>query len=80
MGEYGKIDNKFEIVSNPEKFASSTNFLRRKEDKDLLQHNVKAKNGSVILTRSPVDNNFIVYEDPCEALNISDDKWNQIVQ
>ena len=38
------------------------------------------KNGSVVLTRSPVDNNFIVYEDPCEALNISDDKWNQIVQ
>jgi hypothetical protein len=23
---------------------------------------------------------MIVYEDPADALNISDDKWNQIVQ
>ena len=42
--------------------------------------NQKAKNSSVVINKNPVDNNIIVYEDPAEALNISDDKWNQIVQ
>jgi hypothetical protein len=34
---------------------------------------MKKIGGSVVMNRNPLDNNIIVYEDPAEALNISDD-------
>ena len=86
MEEYGKknivIETMFDSNVNPEKFASSKNIQKRNNETNLFQAdlNQKAKNSSVVINKNTVDNNIIVYEDPAEALNISDDKWNQIVQ
>ena len=86
MEDYGKknivIETMFDSNVNPEKFASSKNIQKRNNETNLFQAdlNQKAKNSSVVINKNPVDNNIIVYEDPAEALNISDDKWNQIVQ